>query len=232
VARLTLLRRRQVLVPTLLGWAILLAALALVATVAVRGSYAFLAVTRPVPAQILVIEGWLPNDQLDQALAVYRTKGGFARIFTTGGPISEFETPSAPSYAERARNYLVAQGVPSDLVVAVPAPPSAQDRSFLNAVTLREFLARSGQPADALDVVSVGAHCRRSWLVYRLAFGDGARVGMIAVRPTEYDPDAWWRTSAGAKDVLGEWIGWAWTALFFHPGARGSHEEMWGAARP
>jgi hypothetical protein len=231
VARLTLLRRRQVLVPTLLGWTVLVLALASAAVVAVRSAYAFLAVTRPVGAHLLVIEGWMPNEQLDQALAVYRA-GSFEHVFTTGGPISEFETPSAPSYAERARNYLVAQGLPGDRVAAVPAPPSAQDRSFLNAVTLRDFLAKSGLRADSLDVVSVGAHCRRSWLVYRLAFGDGARVGMIAVRPGEYDPEAWWRTSAGAKDVLGEWIGWAWTVLFFHPGARGSHEELWGSAQP
>jgi hypothetical protein len=231
LARLALLRRRQVWVPTLLGWLVLLGFTVPVALVAVRGAYGFLAVTRPVGAHLLVIEGWMPNEQLDQALAVYRA-GSFEHVFTTGGPITEFETPSAPSYAERARNYLVAQGLPGDRVVAVPAPASAQDRSFLNAVTLRDFLAKSGSSADSLDVVSVGAHCRRSWLVYRLAFGDAARVGMIAVRPGEYDPEAWWRTSAGAKDVLGEWIGWAWTVLFFHPGARGSHEEHWGPAHP
>jgi uncharacterized SAM-binding protein YcdF (DUF218 family) len=222
----TLFRRRQVYVPTLWGWLALLLVCGAGGLIALRAVYPFLAVTRPVSARLLVVEGWMPMDQLDQALQVWRA-GGYEHVVTTGGPITEFG-PQPGSYAERARGYLVSHGVPAEAVTAVSAPASAQDRSFLNAVMLREWLARSELHADALNVVSSGVHCRRSWLVYRLALGPQVQVGIIAVHPLAYDPRAWWRSSQGAKDVLDEAISWTWTELFFHPGPPGSQAEKWG----
>jgi hypothetical protein len=76
-------------------------------------------------------------EELDQAIAAYRS-GGYERVATTGGPIDEFEhVDSTASYAERARSYLVRSGLPTASVVAVPAPASAQNRSFLSAVMVR-----------------------------------------------------------------------------------------------
>jgi len=168
---------------------------------------------------------------IQQAMGVYRA-GAYEHVVTTGGPISEFEHPSASSYAERARNVLVELGLPADKVVAVPAPASAQDRSFLNAVMLRNWLMQSGWTFETLDVVSMGPHCRRSRMLYRMAFGEAVPVGIISVAPSEYDAATWWRTSVGAKDMIGETISWVWTVLFFHPGPPGSHDEMWAVPPP
>jgi uncharacterized SAM-binding protein YcdF (DUF218 family) len=220
------LRRRHVWVPTLWGWLVLLALCGATGLVVLRGVYPFLALTRPVSARLLVVEGWMPADQLDQTLEIWRA-GGYEHVITTGGPIAEF-VPEPGSYAERARDYLVSHGMPAEAVVAVPAPASAQERSFLNAVMLREWLARSQLHAGALNVVSSGVHCRRSWLLHRMAFGPEVQVGIIATLPRGYDGDAWWRTSLGAKEVLGEALSWLWTELFFHPGPPGSHDEKWG----
>lgn len=224
--RPALLRRRQVWLPTLWGFLALGIACAAAGWLALREVYPFLAVTRPVRANVLVVEGWMPADQLDQTLEIWRA-GGYEHVITTGGPITEF-VPEPGSYAERARDYLVSHGMPVETVVAVPAPASAQERSFLNAVMLREWLARSELHVDALNVVSSGVHCRRSWLLHRMAFGPQIQVGIIATVPRGYDEAGWWRTSLGAKDVLGEAISWLWTELFFHPGAAGSHDEKWG----
>jgi DUF218 domain-containing protein len=224
-------RRRELWVPTLWGWLSILGLLIASAFGLVRGIYSFLAVSEPLQARVLVVEGWMPESGIRQAAVIYRA-GGYEHVVTTGGPISEFEHPSAASYAERARNVLVQMGVPGELVVAVPAPASAQDRSFLNAVMLRNWLVQSGWTVESLDVVSQGPHCRRSRMLYRMAFGNAVPVGMIAAMPSEYDPAAWWRTSVGAKDVLGETISWVWTVLFFHPGPPGSHDEMWAVPEP
>jgi hypothetical protein len=232
--RPALFRRRHVWVPTLWTWLILLVAGAAAALFAVRHVYAFLAPSEPVGGAVLVIEGWMPTDELDQAIRAF-FDGPYKQVLVTGGPIEnerERERAGASSYADEAREYLVRRGLPSGSVVAVPAPASAQDRSYLNAVMVREWVARSGLPVDALDVFSSGVHSRRSWLLHRMAFGPGVRVGILAATPSSYDPQAWWRTSAGAKDVLGESIGWLWTELFFHPPQRGSPEERWGVTEP
>src|SRR5215813_1007615 len=156
--RPALFRRRHVWVPTAWGILALLVAFAATGWLAAREVYPFLAVTRPVNAPRLLVEGWMPADQLDQALELWRA-GGYAHVVTTGGPITDFE-PVPGSYAERARRYLVSHGVPAEAVIAVPAPASAQERSFLNAVMLREWLGRSELHTNALNVISSGVHCR------------------------------------------------------------------------
>lgn len=227
-----LFRRRRVWVPTIWTWLLLLVAISASLTFAVRHISFFLAPNHPVHARLLVVEGWMDAQELDQAAATYRS-GGYERIVTTGGPIDEFEhvDPTA-SYAERARSYLVRSGLPTASVLAAPAPASAQNRSFLSAVMVREWATRSGLAVDELDVVSSGVHSRRSWLLYEMAFGAPVRIGIVSVRPSNYALDGWWRTSTGTKEVLAETIAWIWTKAFFHPGPRGSHDEMWGMPKP
>lgn len=226
--RPVLLRRRWVWLPTVWGWLALLLALGACALFAARNVYGFLATSEPIGARTLIVEGWLPPEELDQAIDAFR-RGGYQRMITTGGPISnEFERWGAASYAERARSYLVRNGIPEDTVIAVGAPASAQDRSFLSAVMVREFFARTGESTNALDVFSSGVHSRRSRALYRLAFGAPVRIGVFAATPRRPSPQAWWRTSAGVKEVPSEALAWLWTTLFFRPAKPGSHDEMWG----
>ncbi len=226
--RPALVRKRAVWLPTAWGLAVLLLAASACGLIASRNVYAFLAITEPVGARTLIVEGWLPPEALEQAIAAFRA-GGYERIVTTGGPIdNEFERWGAESYAERARSYLVRNGIPDAKLIAVTAPASAQDRSFLSAVMVRDWFARTGVETDALDVFSSGVHSRRSRALYRLAFGAKVRVGVLAATPSRPNPQTWWRTSVGVKEVPPEAIAWLWTTLFFHPGPPGSHEEMWG----
>jgi hypothetical protein len=214
--------------PTVWGWLALLLVAAACVAYAVRNVYAFLATTEPVGARTLVVEGWLPSGELEQAIAAFRA-GGYARMVTTGGPISnEFERNGAATYAERARSYLVRNGVAAEAVIAVPTPASAQDRSFLSAVMVRDWAARAGAAAEPLDVFSSGVHSRRSRAVYRLAFGPKVEIGVFAATPNRPSPERWWHTSTGVKEVPSEALSWLWTTLFFHPGPPGSHDEMWG----
>jgi hypothetical protein len=225
-----LFRRRSIWMPTLWGWLLLLlVASGSVLIVGVR-ILPFLAMNEPVAAgraRLLVVEGWMAPSEIEQAIPVIRA-GHYERIVTTGGPI-ENASDFAPdlTWAERTASYLRMHGVPADQVVAINTPRSLQDRTFLGAVTVRDWTERSMPGLDALDVFSVGPHARRSHLLFQLAFGDGVAVGVIACRPASYDAEAWWKSSVGAESVLSETIKLAWTKLFFRPGPRGSSEERW-----
>ena len=223
-----LVRRREIWIPTIWGWLFALIITAGTLMVAVRHAHSFLAPDQPSGGRLLVVEGWMPRAELDQAVEKFRD-GSYERVITTGGPVhSALDRDGRASYAEMARDYLVQRGLPATSVVAVAAPASGQDRTFLTAVMVREWLRQSGLAVDALDLFSTGVHSRRSWSLYRLAFGSRVQIGILAARPTTYDPDAWWRTSVGAKTVIPEALGWVWTEVFFHPGAPGSHAEKWG----
>lgn len=194
--------------------------------------YPFLAPNEPQKgARVLVVEGWLTPKELDQAAAVFKA-GPYKSIITTGGPIEDWrEYRGSASYAERAARYLRLHGLQAAAITAVPAPASAQDRTFLSAVMVREWAAKNGKALTSFDVFSAGTHARRSHMLYRLAFGSDAKVGVLSAHPDEYDEYRWWRTSAGAKAVMGEMIGILWTSCCFSPPERGSHAEKWGARR-
>ena len=119
--------------------------------------------------------------------------------------------------SRRAAAYLRDNGVTGVPVIAVETPASLQDRTYLSAVQVREWARRSGLALEAIDLLSNGVHMRRSRTLYRMALGDSVEVGAIAARPVEYDPQRWWRTSAGVKATMGETLSLAWTTCCFWP---------------
>ncbi len=226
-----LFRRRQIWLPTWQGALLLVVVVSAASLFALRHLASYLAAHDPITtrdgrgASTLIVEGWLEEDGLDAAIAVIG-RGRYERVIASGGPIDGWrEDRSWPTYAERAADYLRRHGVTSIPVVAVAAPESAQDRTFLSAVVVREWLRRHGGTIDAVDLFSGSVHARRSRLVFRMAFGPEVDVGVFAAAPRRYALERWWTTSDGVKAVLDEAISLAWTACCFAPPKSGSHEE-------
>jgi len=218
-------RRRQIWLPTWQGALLLVVVVAAACLIALRNLANYLAAERPATtrdgrgASTLIVEGWLDEDGLDAAIAAIG-RGRYERVVASGGPIDIWrEGQSWPTYAERAADYLRRHGVTSIPVVAVAAPESAQDRTFLSAIVVREWLRRQGGKVDAVDLFSGGVHARRSRLVFQMAFGPEVDVGVFAAPPRRYALDRWWTTSDGVKAVLDEAIGFAWTTCCFAPPA-------------
>jgi hypothetical protein len=235
-----LFRRREVWIPTWRGSLLLIALVALLCAAAALGIGGFLAVDEPARgaqgagARTLVVEGWLGERDLLQATQL-ALRGRYARVLTSGGPMDAWDGAGRwANYAERAADFLRSHGVVAVPVSAVPAPASAQERTFLSAVKVRDWIEHAGLAIDAaesIDVFTAGAHARRSRLLYRLAFGPAVEVGVIASPPSREAARRWWRGSGAAKTVLAEALGLAWTECCFWPPPRGSHEEQWAVPR-
>jgi hypothetical protein len=178
-----------------------------------RMVHPFLAPTRPVAARALIVEGWLPDYALGAALAEFQG-GNYELFFTTGGPLergsflSEYRT-----YAGVAAATLQRLGMDTNALIVIDAPPRHRNRTFASAVALREHCEAHGIRLDAVNLVSLGAHARRSRLCFARALGPASvRVGVIAVEDADYDPQRWWRFSEGVKTVGGETLAflYAW----------------------
>ena len=223
--RPSLLRRRHVWLPTVWGWLVIAAVVAAAVLLGGPRLHGFLALNDPVGARLLVVEGWMTPLDLDQAVAAFRA-GRYERIVTVGGPITGWpELNRHSTFAEMAADHLRKRGLADVDVIAVPAPDTEQHHTYMNAMCVREWAAKSRLPLDSVDVFSSGIHARRSRLLYAMAFGPDVRVGVVAAEPTSYDASRWWRSSAGAKSVLGEAISLAWTKCCFWPGEPGSADE-------
>ena len=221
-----LFRRKSLVLPTLIGWLLILVTVGLVVGFVFRNMAIFLAVNEPVGAGYLVIEAWMDKEELDQALEYFNAHD-FAKAVFVGGPIYNDFHRIDTSYAERAANYLQARGLPVDKLAIVNAPHSAQSRTFLNGVMVREWFKQQGISLTRLDVFSSSTHTRRSRDLYQLAFGGQTEIGIIASEPSGFNPAHWWKSN-DRKDVAVEFAGWFLVKCCFHPGAPGSHLEKWG----
>jgi hypothetical protein len=82
---------------------------------------------------------------------------------------------------------------------------------------VKEWLEGEGKPISAIDVVSIGCHARHSRYLFELAFDRETEIGIYAIENMSYNPDKWWRSSQGFRNVMEETIAWVYAVLFFYP---------------
>ena len=210
------LKRRECVLPTWRGWLLLLVFLALVAALAVSNTYNFLAMNAPLPDGILVVEGWGPDYVMDRVLKEYQTQH-YDAIFTTGGPVDKGAnfTPYK-NFADMAAATLEAMGIDPKSVHSIPADGVTKDRTFSFALALKKWLADHGSNAKNITLITLGAHARRSHLLYEKAFGGSAHIGVIAVYDKDIDAPHWWMNSAGFRTVTDEAIAYIYARFLFH----------------
>jgi hypothetical protein len=201
------------LLPTWRGWLVLLFAGAALIVFSVRGAYSFLAVNDPVHNGVLVVEGWLPDYALQEAITQFR-RDHYHKIFVTGGPLEDGAPLSEyRNFAELGAVTLVRFGAETNAVQAVPAPKVRVDRTYASAVALKDWLSQHGITEMNFNVISLGAHSRRTRLLFERALGKGCRVGITAVQDQDYDAKRWWGSSAGVRTVIDEMIAYWYARL-------------------
>jgi hypothetical protein len=122
------------------------------------------------------------------------------------------------------------QGLPAEKLIIIPAPESAQERTYLSAVLVRDWLTLKGESLDELNVHTSHVHARRTRYLYQQAFKD-VKIGIYSAAPQSFQLKQWWKTSEGAKSVITELIGNAWVVCCFYPGEPGSHYERWAVEK-
>ncbi|MGD9611972.1 MAG: hypothetical protein AB7V22_03635 [Kiritimatiellia bacterium] len=173
-------------------------------------AYPFLARQAPVPAETLVVEGWVSDDLLLQA-AGWAGSNGVKKIVATGGPIelgsylAEWKT-----YAEMTQARMAKLGLAGRFeLAAVPADKVRRGRTRESARALRA----AGATAGAFNLASEGPHARRSWRAFRDEFAGQAEVGSLALTPTSYGAKDWWRCAEGVRAVVGEAVAYGYDLL-------------------
>ncbi len=210
-----LLRRRVAVVPTLRGL-ILCALVVLVVGICVfRSVQPFLAVNRPIGGDVLVMEGWIPDYAMREALIAFRTHP-YKMMIATGGPMPQGMVYSTyGTYAEFGAATLKDFGLGADSIITVPSPNVGRDRTHQEGVSLRAWLGSHPGSFASLDVFSFSSHARRTRLLYRMALGPDVKVGVYSSRDLGYDPAGWWKTSNGVRQVSDEVFAYLYAKLLF-----------------
>ena len=223
--RFQLINRRDRLGLTLQGWLLGLALVSVVVWGLVSHAHGFFALNQPLNnADLLVVEGWVTDDNAQNAIQEFKAHP-YKAIVTTGTQLPRgYYLSEYKSFAELSRASLIRMGIPTDQIIAIPAAGVPRDRSYTSAVALKNWLSSqktSSQKTSSQNRVyrsanlfSESVHARRSWMLFKRALGSQLELGIISVPSTDYDADRWWTQSEGFKRVLFEAIGWVYVQVF------------------
>jgi hypothetical protein len=214
-----LFQRRTVWWPTRLGWiCFFLAPIGALMLWLLFGE-AFLAVTDKSDPDTLLVEGWVGKEGITAAKAEF-DRGNYRYFVVTGGPNKAAWLEKPMNLADAARNELLRQGVPAEKVISAPCEDSELQRTYTSAVAAKRMLESRGVHPKDLNILTRGAHARRSYLIYTKVFKPDTRVGVISWFPSDTRGEAWWQSSARAKEFLDETVGFTYEA-FFNSGREG-----------
>ncbi len=203
--------------PTGLGWLLLSTLIIAVSMGFVANLYPFLAPNKLPHEGLLVVEGWINDEALGEAVRIYRG-GNYSKIVCSGMPI---ETGSYllpfKTYSEMTAARLLELGIdPSEIITAI-GETAKKDRTYLSALALRKALDEHHIEETNIHLLTTGPHGRRSLLLFNKALGKEYRIGITCLEDTDYDPEHWYAYSQGVRKVVSELIACTYATLFFHP---------------
>ena len=213
VSRLRLIQRTTLWMPTLLGFGLICVALVSPMVWWFACGESFLSLTERLPAEALVVEGWMTSEGIRAAAAEFK-QHGYQFLVTSGGPAEERYGVRPRSYAELAKEELVQLGIPEDKIIVATAGNTEILRTFEAAAAVRRALEVKGLRPKALNVFTSGSHARRSRLVYARIEAPETKVGVVSWTSPSNKGVPWWRSSSRAKNLLTESVGYPYEALF------------------
>lgn len=170
----------------------------------------FLAVSKPLGQDILVVEAWIPKEALAQVPSVLRS-GHYRYLVVVGYPTGPSDSESSVDVAGTAleklgcetskmvkikvpfqstrRSYVIPIGPPTPCGIALRFELTR--RTYASALAVSEWLQSSRIPAHGVDVFTASVHARKSWILFQHAIGDKYRVGIIAAPLKYYNPRYW-----------------------------------------
>jgi len=204
-----LFHKKEVWRPTVCGSFVLLILTSLIGLGLISRLYPFLAQQQPVSKpDLIIIEGWLEDSELVHVLAAAEPGALFV---TTGGPVDlGADLFEEKDYAELTTVRLLTMGVPAGSIITASAPKAVKDRTYTSALAVRDTLKQRGLLSRPANLYSLGAHSRRSFLLYRLAFGPDAPLGVVALNSVQFDLEHWWQSSLAFKHVVVELISYVY----------------------
>lgn len=107
------------------------------------------------------------------------------------------------SSAELARNWLMAKGIDSSLLKAVPCEKVMINRTLTSALAFRDWLKKTNINVKGINIISMGAHARRTWMVYNKILDEKYHIGIISLPDLNYNRSEIYRFLKTIRETLG-----------------------------
>ena len=199
------------------GWVILLLLFILPGFLLIRNAYSILAPVHREMTDVLVLEGFVSDNLMSEAIKEFR-QNKYSLLITTGPPIELGSLLlSYKNTAVLAAATLKKMGFDSTRLVAVATDKIHDDRTYNSALELKTWLLQNRPQTKAINLMTSSVHGARSQLLFQYALGNHVKVGIISLKNFYYGPTTWWKNSKGFREVMNEVFGYLYVRLFFTP---------------
>lgn len=171
---------------------------------------AFFRLTDRLPPDILVVEGWIGPEGVRAAGQEF-IHGGYRYVVASGGTSDTRWTDSQWSFAREAAKQLRFSGIPDAQILVAPSALTTNQRTYEAARAVWNRIATLSPPPTSVNVFTLGAHARRSRLIFSEVLP--IPVGVISWAPRSFGDGRWWNSSARAEDMLKETVGYLYEVL-------------------
>jgi hypothetical protein len=210
--------KKEVRVPTWRFWLTFLVSLGTLAFIFMTGIVPYLSTNHPEKAEILSVEGYMPDYAMKEAMHIFQ-RDGYKHMVVTGN--KRTKGAHLDQYAndgEFSAAVLFQMGFDSSqLTVVAVQSDIRKDRTYHSALALGRWLKENRPGLDVVDIVSLGCHARRSRYLFQKALGDSITVGVHSVPDQSFNPKRWWKSSHGFREITKETIAWIYARWFFRP---------------
>jgi uncharacterized SAM-binding protein YcdF (DUF218 family) len=218
MARFPIVQKKEKWTLTWRGRLLFLLLLVLLVVLYMKTIVTFLSPYEPAEARILVVEGYMPDYALEEAMQIYHD-GSYELMLITGkkrekgAHLDQYSNDGLYSEAT-----LIKLGFDASRIRVIAQDQDVKkDRTYYSALAVKEWLDANRPGEQSIDLVSMGTHSRRSRLLFKKAFDGTLKIGIHTLPNKSYDPRRWWQSSHGFREVNKETIAWIYARFFFYP---------------
>jgi len=207
------------------GWIVIVIIIFLPIYLGLRNLYSILSPVHREKTGILVLEGFISDYVLEDAINEF-TNNHYTLLITTGTPLEYGDLLERYHNTSRVAGMsLIKLGFDSTKLVMIGTDEIRNERTYNSAIKLKKWICANRPDIRAINLMTMSVHGGRSQLLFKKALGDSIRVGIISVPNFYYGPHSWWRSSKGFRETMNEAIGYFYVRYFFHPYEKESSEK-------
>jgi len=164
----------------------------------------------------MIVESWIHPHTMPQ-VAQEIIRQNYEKVLIVRSVYKVGDKHISGEYDDYVASDLVQFGVPKERIHTVFLEATNKDRTYNSALAAKRWLNDKNIVTDSIDVATLGSHARRSRLLFQKAFGNGVKVGVLSAKDRTFDPEHWWRSSEGVREVPFEAFAYFYAKFLFHP---------------
>ena len=106
------------------------------------------------------------------------------------------------SNAELARVRLISMGIDSSQIIATPGERVIINRTLTSALAFRDWLKTTNINIKGINIISMGPHARRTWMIYNRILKEKYPIGIISLPDYSYDKSRIYRLFKTIRETI------------------------------